>query len=162
VSEGEGMNLPGGKAARKRELEIREGARTAAYDAALGILHGARLPDVARPLHATANDIETLSALLAETEGRYLPRGSRVEVTDVETTTEVQRPYGRHWEKRATSVSIWPLGPMTIEEILRLGILDRRGNVSMVAFETAMAAMDGACERMVRPWEGAAIPGRLR
>jgi hypothetical protein len=160
----EHFNLPGGKAARKREAMIREGARLEAYDKTLGLLNGDKPPEAvpARPLHATAEDCKTLSDILVQTAGRFLPRGSHIEVADFETTTELQKPFGQTFEKRVTSVSIWPLGVMSLEEVLRRGILDRQGNVSMVAYETAMAAMDGHVERVVRPHEEAAIPGRLR
>jgi hypothetical protein len=142
-------------------------AQLAAYDEALVNLNHAaaalgNIPPPARPLHATAEDCKTLSDILVASEGRYLPRGSHIEVADFETTTELQKPFGQTFEKRVTSVSIWPLGVMSLEEVLRLGILDRRGNVSMVAYEAAIAAMPGVVAGMLRPHAAAAIPGKLK
>jgi hypothetical protein len=46
-------------------------------------------------------------------------------------------------------------------EVLRTGLLNRNGGLSLVVFEAMKAAMDGVCERVVKPWESAAIPGKL-
>jgi hypothetical protein len=102
-----------------------------------------------------------LSQLLGGTGAKYLPRGSHVEITDHESTLPGQERFGRTWEKRATSVSVWPVGVMTIPEVLRTGLLNRNGGLSLVVFEAMKAAMDGVCERVVKPWESAAIPGKL-
>jgi hypothetical protein len=152
--------LPASGAARRRELENRERARVAIYDAAMLVVNKGRLPDAVMPLHSTKDDCRTLAVVLGEHGAKYLPRGSHVETMAVETTTEAQRPYGRIYEQRATSVSVWPLGPMTIGEVLKTGLLNRNGELSMVVFEAMKAAMDGVCERVVRPWESAAVPGR--
>jgi hypothetical protein len=61
----------------------------------------------------TAEDAFYLAETLAEDGNRYLPHGSHVETEAVDTTSPLQRPYGRTYTTICTSLTVFPLSPMT-------------------------------------------------
>src|SRR5258708_3660169 len=90
-----------------------------------------RLQPSARPEKASydADDVFMLAELLARVGNKYLPRGSAVETTSVDVTSPLQRPYGREFKQMATRISIWPLGPQTVESALVSGVIDVSGRI---------------------------------
>ena len=64
----------------------------------------------------TADDVFDLACTLASVGAEGLPRGSHVETTSVDMTLPLQRPYGRTYTTICTSLTVFPLQPMTPSE----------------------------------------------
>ena len=96
---------------RREERLLRE--RLAAMEAKVDVL----VMEVAKaPPTFTAEDAFYLAEELASRGTEGLPHGSHIETASIETTTPLQRPYGRTYTTVATSVTIFPLQPMTPSE----------------------------------------------
>jgi hypothetical protein len=97
----------------------------------------------------TTEDAFYLAEELASRGTEGLPHGSHIETASVDTTTPLQRPYGRIYTTVATTVTIFPLPPMTPAAALLCGLLTRSGKLSPTVYE-----------RMVKETPGI-ISGRL-
>lgn len=88
----------------------------------------------------TAQDAWDLSEVLASNGTEGLPPHSHIETRAVETTTPLQRPYGRTFTTVCTSVTIWPLDPRTPAECLLQGLLDTSGRLQPSVYERTVNA----------------------
>jgi hypothetical protein len=79
----------------------------------------------------------------------------------VDTTSRLQRPFGREYTTVATSITLWPLSPMTPAGALLLGLLDRAGRLNHVTYDRMVRAIPGTVAGVLRPHHEAARPGRL-
>ena len=127
---------------RREERLLRE--RLAAMEAKVDVL----VTEVAHkaPPTFTAEDAFYLAEELASRGTEGLPHGSHIETQAIETTTPLQRPYGRTYTTVATSVTIFPLQPMTPAEALLAGLLSTSGRLNHVAYEAAVKATPGVIE----------------
>ena len=99
------MNLPANPTARRREEHLLVQARLEAIDAQLDHLltKGREVAQAASTPTAAIDplDLQDLAEALAQ-DHSWLPHGSHVECTAVDTTSPLQRPYGLR--------SCWRLG----------------------------------------------------
>jgi hypothetical protein len=122
-------------------------ARKAAYQAGMKRMGGAK----ASPTYSQ-QDAWDLSELLASNGTEGLPPHSHIETTSVDTTTPLQKPYGKVYTTVATSVTIWPLEPMTPAGCLLLNLLDRSGRLNQVTYERMVKETPGVVEgRLIGP-----------
>jgi hypothetical protein len=145
--------LPASPAAHRRELEHRERARLEQFERKLdhALVEMGKGAAQAAPAY-TAEDAWDLAQTLADNGTGGLPLHSRIETTSVDTTTPLQRPYGKVYTTIATSVTIFPLDPMTPAEALLCGLLDTSGRLNHVAYEAAVKATPGVIEgRLIGP-----------
>jgi hypothetical protein len=142
--------LPASPAAHRRELEHRERARLEQFerklDHALVMVKDAGSNAPSLP---TEEDSWDLAVTLADNGTGGLPLHSHIETTSVDTTTPLQRPYGKVYTTIATSITVFPLDPMTPPQALLCGLLDKSGRFSPTVYE-----------RMVKETPGI-ISGRL-
>jgi hypothetical protein len=113
------------------------------------------------PPAPTEEDAFYLAEELASMGTDGLPHGSHIETTAIETTTPLQRPYGRTYTTIATSVSIFPLQPMTPAAALLCGLLTCSGRFQPSTYERMVKEIPGVVAGLLRPWHEAARPGRL-
>jgi hypothetical protein len=72
----------------------------------------------------------------------------------VDTTSPLQRPYGRTYTTVATSVTIFPLQPMTPADALLCGLLSVSGKLSPTVYERMIKETPGIIEgRLMGPRE---------
>jgi hypothetical protein len=110
----------------------------------------------------TAEDAWDLAQTLADNGTGDLPLHSHIETVAVDTTTPLQKPYGRVYTTVCTTVTIFPLDPMTPAEALRCGLLDTSGRLSPSTYERMVKAMPGVVAGVLRPHHEAAVAGRPR
>jgi hypothetical protein len=142
---------------RREERLLRE--RLAAMDVKVNALvemakevGASPLPTPTLPL--TAEDAFYLSEELASRGTEGLPHGSHIETTSVETTSPLSRPYGRTYTTVATTVTIWPLQPMTPAAALLCGLLTCSGKLSPTVYERMVKEVPGIIEgRLLGPRE---------
>jgi hypothetical protein len=102
----------------------------------------------------TAEDAFYLAEELASRGTEGLPHGSHVETQAVDTTSPLQRPYGRTYTTVATSVTIFPLQPMTPADALLCGLLSVSGKLSPTVYERMIKETPGIIEgRLMGPRE---------
>jgi hypothetical protein len=133
-------------AVNRRETQARLRAVEEQLDklvAVMGRGEGATVPTSPTP---TAEDAWNLACTLAEDGNRYLPHGSHIETRAVDITTPLQKPYGRVYTTACTTVTIFPLQPMTPPEALLAGLLSTSGRLNHVAYEAAVKATPGVIE----------------
>jgi hypothetical protein len=117
--------LPANPTRRRAEEAFLVQARLKNLEAKIDVLvEAAKAPPT-----FTEEDAWNLSVTLAEDGNRYLPHGSHVETEAVDTTSPLQRPYGRTYTQAATSVTIFPLSPMTPAAALLCGLLSTSGRL---------------------------------
>jgi hypothetical protein len=149
------MYLPANPTARRREEALLVHARLknleAGIDRALEMAKEVGASPLPTP---TAEDAFYLAEILASRGTEGLPHGSHIETASVDTTTPLQRPYGCTYTTVATSVTIFPLQPMTPAEALLAGLLSTSGRLNHVAYEAAVKATPGVIEgRLIGPRE---------
>jgi hypothetical protein len=98
------------------------------------------------PSTFTTEDAFYLAEELASNGTHGLPHGSHVETEAVDTTSPLQRPYGRTYTTACTTVTIFPLQPMTPAAALLCGLLSTSGRLNHVAYEAAVKATPGVIE----------------
>jgi hypothetical protein len=102
----------------------------------------------------TAEDAFYLAEELASRGTEGLPHGSHVETASVDTTSPLQRPYGPTYTTVATSVTVWPLQPMTPAAALLCGLLTCSGKLSPTVYERMIKETSGIIEgRLMGPRE---------
>ena len=153
------MILPANPTARRREEALLVHARLKALEAKVDTL--VEMGAVKTAPTFTAQDARDLAEALASNGTEGLPRGSHVETEVVETTSPLQRPFGRTYTTICTSITIWPLQPMTPAGALLLGLLDTSGRLQPVVYDRMVRAMDGVVAGVLRPHHEATRPGRL-
>jgi hypothetical protein len=79
----------------------------------------------------------------------------------LDVTTPLERPSGRVYTTVATSVTIWPLGPMTPAGALLVGLLDGSGRLNLPLYDKLVREIPGVVAGLLRPHHEAARPGRL-
>jgi hypothetical protein len=105
-------------------------------------------------LPLTEEDAFYLSEELASRGTEGLPHGSHIETTSIETTTPLSRPYGRTYTTVATTVTIFPLSPMTPAAALLCGLLTCSGKLSPTVYERMVKEVPGIIEgRLMGPRE---------
>ena len=67
--------------------------------------------------------------MLAQAGVKGLPHGLTVETKSVDVTSPAQVPFGRVFEQVCTSVTIFPLQPMSPAEALMQGLLNKSGGL---------------------------------
>ncbi len=108
----------------------------------------------AAPTSPTAEDAFDLAETLASRGTEGFPHGSQVECKAVDTTTPLQRPYGATYTTVCTTVTIWPLSPMTPADALLCGVLDTSGKLSPTVYERMIKEIPGIIEgRLIGPRE---------
>jgi hypothetical protein len=133
--------------ARRREERLLMQARLKQLEAGIDrALEMAREVGSNAPSQPTAEDAFYLAEILASNGNEGLPKGSHVETQAVDTTTPLQRPYGRTYTTVCTTVTIFPLQPMTPAEALLAGLLSTSGRLNHVAYEAAVKATPGVIE----------------
>jgi hypothetical protein len=106
------------------------------------------------PSTPTAEDAWDLSVSLAESGTQGLPLHSHVETMAVDTTSPLQRPYGRTFTTICTSLTIYPLSPMTPAEALLCGLLNTSGKLSPTTYERLLSEVPGMVKgRLIGPRE---------
>jgi hypothetical protein len=133
---------------RREERLLRE--RLAAMEVKVDVL----VMEVARkaPPTFTEEDAFYLAEELASRGTAGLPHGSHVETASIETTSPLQRPYGRTYTTVCTSLTIFPLQPMTPAEALLARLLSTSGRLNHVAYEAAVKSTPGVIEgRLLGP-----------
>jgi hypothetical protein len=138
--------LPASPTAHRKELAHRERMRLEQIEGKLDrlvVAWGVAEKPSSTP---TAEDAFYLAEELASRGTEGLPHGSHVETQAIETTTPLQRPYGRTYTTVATTVTIFPLSPMTPAEALLAGLLSTSGRLNHVAYEAAVKATPGVIE----------------
>jgi hypothetical protein len=88
------------------------------------------------------HDVQDLAERLAE-DRSWLPHGSHVETTCVDTSTPLSRPYGPTFTETATSISIPIIGTFTPRELLETGLVTKGGRWNHVRFDEMITAIDG-------------------
>jgi hypothetical protein len=146
------MYLPANPTARRREEALLVQARLKALEAGIDrLVKEAGASPLPTP---TAEDAFYLAEELASRGTEGLPHGSHVETEAIETTTPLQRPYGRTYTTVATTVTIWPLNPMTPAAALRCGLLTCSGKLSPTVYERMVRETPGIIEgRLMGPRE---------
>jgi hypothetical protein len=148
------MYLPANPTAHRRELAHRERMRLAQIEGKLDRLvveMGAAAKPSSTP---TAEDAFYLAEVLASSGTEGLPHGSRVDCTTVDITTPLQKPYGKVFTTIATTVTIWPLEPMTPAEALLCGLLTVSGKLQPSVYERMIKEVPGIIEgRLIGPRE---------
>jgi hypothetical protein len=91
----------------------------------------------------TAQDAWDLAETLARVGTEGLPHGSHVETQAVDTTSPLQRPYGRTFTTICASLTIYPLSPMTPAEALLCGLLNTSGKLSPTVYERMVKEIPG-------------------
>jgi hypothetical protein len=77
-----------------------------------------------------------------------------VETQAIETTTALQRPYGRTYTTICTSLTIWPLQPMTPAAALLCGLLNTSGRLQPTVYERMIKEIPGVVAgRLIGPRE---------
>jgi hypothetical protein len=134
---------------RREERLLRE--RLAAMEAKVDVL----VMEVAKaPPTFTAEDAFYLAEELASRGTEGLPHGSHIETQAIETTTPLQRPYGRTYTTVCTTVTIWPLNPMTPAAALLCGLLTCSGKLQPSVYERMVKETPGIIEgRLMGPRE---------
>ena len=142
--------LPANPTARRREEAHLVQARLKQLEAGID-----RLVEVAAKAAApTAEDAFYLAEELASRGTEGLPHGSHIETASVETTTPLQRGHGRTYTTVCTTVTIWPLQPMTPAEALLCGLLNTSGRLSPTVYERMVRETPGIIEgRLMGPRE---------
>jgi hypothetical protein len=153
--------LSASPAVRKREenllIQLRLKQLEAGIDRALEM---AKEAGSNAPSQPTAEDAWDLAEVLAQAGTQGLPRGSSVETMAVDTTTPLQRPYGRTYTTVCTSLTIYPLDPMTPAQAIQCGLLNTAGKLSHTTYERMVKEMPGVVAGVLRPWHEAARAGR--
>jgi hypothetical protein len=99
------------------------------------------------------SDVQDLAESLAE-DRSWLPHGSHVETTCIDTSTPLQKPYGPVYTNTATTVSIQIIGAFTPRELLEQGLVTKGGRWNHVAYEAALKATPGVVSgRLMGPRE---------
>jgi hypothetical protein len=147
--------LPASPAKRRAEEAIREELRRDAMD---------RLATIERKLDAvlgtggreapqpaiTDDDVEALAELLAQPDALSgFPRGSIASV--------VTKLFDDETRTLATSITIWPLQPMSIREALECGLI-KGASLKHHVYERMVSELEDYGKRWVRPHEQAAQP----
>jgi hypothetical protein len=146
--------LPASPAKRRAEEAVREQLRRDAMD---------RLATIERKLDAvlgtggqapqpaiTADDVEALAELLAQPDALSgFPRGSIASV--------VTKLFGGETRTLATSITVWPLQPMSIREALESGLI-KGASLQRHVYERMARELPDAGKRWARPHEQAAQP----
>jgi hypothetical protein len=102
----------------------------------------------------TEEDASFLAEELASRGTEGLPRGSHMECMAVDTTSPLQRPYGRTYTTICTTVTIFPLNPMTPAEALLCGLLTCSGRLQPTVYERMVKETPGIIEgRLIGPRE---------
>ena len=98
-------------------------------------------------------DVQFLAESLAE-DRSWLPHGSHVETTCVDTSTPLSRPYGPTFTETATSISIPIIGTFTPRELLETGLVTKGGKFQHHMFERLLSEVDGVVKgRLIGPRE---------
>jgi hypothetical protein len=150
--------LSANPAVRKREEALRVQARLKAIEEQVD-----KLVEVAAKAAApafTAEDAWDLAETLASRGTEGLPKGSHAETCAVDTTSPLQRPYGRTFTTICTSLTIYPLSPMTPAEALLCGLLNTSGKLSPTVYERMVKEIPRVVAGVLRPWHEAARAGR--
>jgi hypothetical protein len=133
---------------RREERLLRE--RLAAMDAKMDQLvrgvGASPLPTPTADSSPTSEDAFYLAEELASRGTEGLPHGSHVETASVDTTTPLQRRYGRTYTTVATTVTIFPLQPMTPAAALLCGLLNTSGRLSPTVYERMVRETPGIIE----------------
>jgi hypothetical protein len=147
------MYLPANPTRRRAEEALLVQARLKALEA--GIDRALELTkEVAKAPPFTAEDAFYLAEGLASRGTEGLPNGSHVETEAIETTTPLQRPYGRTYTQAATSVTIFPLSPMTPAAALLCGLLSVSGKLQPTVYERMVKEIPGIISgRLIGPRE---------
>jgi hypothetical protein len=146
--------LPASPAKRRAEEAVREQLRRDAMD---------RLATIERKLDAvlgtggqapqpaiTADDVEALAELLAQPDALSgFPRGSIASV--------VTKLFDGETRTLATSITIWPLQPMSVREALEAGLI-KGASLQRHVYERMARDLPDAGKRWARPHEQAAQP----
>jgi hypothetical protein len=141
--------LPASPTAHRKELAHRERMRLEQIEGKLDRLVVAWGVAEKPSSIPTAEDAFYLAEALAQAGTEGLPHGSHVE-----TTTPLQRPYGRTYTTVATSVTVWPLQPMTPAAALLCGLLTCSGKLSITVYERMVKETPGIIEgRLMGPRE---------
>jgi hypothetical protein len=114
------------------------------------------------PAFTTEEDAWDLAQTLADNGTGGLPLHSHIETMAADTTTPLQVPFGRVYTTVCTTVTIFPLNPMTPAEALLCGLLDTSGRLNRVAYDRMVRVMPGVVAGLLRPHHDAARPGRPR
>jgi hypothetical protein len=147
--------LPANPTAHRKELAHRERVRLEQIEGKLDRLV-VEMGAAAKPSSPTftGEDAFYLAAELASRGTEGLPHGSHVECMAVDTTSPLQRPYGKVYTTIATTVTIWPLNPMTPAEALLCGLLTVSGKLQPSVFERMIKETPGIIEgRLIGPRE---------
>jgi hypothetical protein len=88
------------------------------------------------------HDVQDLAERLAE-DRSWLPHGTHVETTCLDTSTPLSRAYGPTYTNTATSISIPILGTFTPRELLETGLVTKGGRWNHVRFDEMITAIDG-------------------
>jgi hypothetical protein len=147
--------LPSSPTARRRELAVREELRRDAMDRLVTIERkldavlgtgGLRAPQPA----ITDVDIEDLAELLARPDALSgFPRGSIASV--------VTKLFDGETRTLATSITVWPLQPMSVREALECGLI-KGASLQHHVYERMVRELPEGVERVIRPHEQAAQP----
>jgi hypothetical protein len=147
------MHLPANPTRRRAEEAFLIQARLRNLDEKLNRLVvevGASPP---LPLTFDDYDVQFLAESLAD-DRSWLPHGSHVETTCVDTSPPLSRPYGATYTDTATSVSIPILGTFTPRQLLEQGLVTKGGRWNHVAYEAALKATPGVVSgRLMGPRE---------
>jgi hypothetical protein len=97
-------------AVNRRETLLRMRAVEAQLDSLVKMGMGGAVQNAPLPIY-TATDAFDLAVTLAENGTDGLPLHSHIETISIDTTTPLQRPYGRTYTQVCTSVTISPQPP---------------------------------------------------
>ena len=98
-------------------------------------------------------DVQDLAERLAE-DRSWLPQGSHVETTCLDTTSPLQLPYGRVYTTVATSISIPIVGTFTPRELLETGLVTKGGKFQHHVFERLLSETPGMVKgKLIGPRE---------
>jgi hypothetical protein len=141
------MSIPSANpAVNRRETQARLRAVEEQLDKLVQMGMGGGAVQAAPLPTPTAEDAWDLAETLARAGAEGLPHGSHVETMALDTTSPLQRPYGRTFTTVCTAVTIYPLDPMTPAEALLAGLLSTSGRLNHVAYEAAVKATPGVIE----------------
>jgi hypothetical protein len=99
------------------------------------------------------HDVQDLAERLAE-DRSWLPHGTHVETTCLDTSTPLSRAYGPTYTNTATSISIPILGTYTPRELLEAGLVTKGGKFQHHVFERLLSEVDGVVKgKLIGPRE---------
>jgi hypothetical protein len=136
--------LPANPTARRREEALLVHARLKALEAGID-----RALEMAKEVGSDAPssnfddyDVQFLAESLAE-DRSWLPHGSHVETTCVDTSTPLQKPYGPVYTNTATSISLPIIGTFTPRQLLETGLVTKGGKFQAHVYERMLSEVDG-------------------